>query len=47
MHIVTMSLQKKVELVALRVLQLLKASDRLRNSLLYDSNAEEARSLWM
>ncbi|CAJ1419378.1 unnamed protein product [Effrenium voratum] len=32
---------KKVELVALQVLQLLKASERLRNSLLHDSNADE------
>eukprot|EP00434_Breviolum_minutum_P020790 symbB.v1.2.018338.t1/scaffold1459.1/size118272/2 len=32
---------KKVEFVALQVLQLLKASDRVRNSLLHDSNAEE------
>ena len=30
-----------MELVALQVLQLLKASERVRNSLLYDSNAEE------
>eukprot|EP00913_Durusdinium_trenchii_P025484 g23922.t1 len=32
---------KKVELVALQVLQLLKGSERLRNSLLHDSNAED------
>ena len=31
----------QVEFVALQVLQLLKASDRVRNSLLHDSNAEE------
>lgn len=31
----------QVELVALQVLQLLKASERLRNSLLHDSNADE------
>ena len=31
----------QVEYVALQVLQLLKASERVRNSLLYDSNAEE------
>ena len=34
----------QVEYVALQVLQLLKASERVRNSLLYDSNAEEDQS---
>ena len=39
----------QVEFVALQVLQLLKASDRVRNSLLHDSNAEEVpiASCWV